>query len=503
MEKSSGAYTMNRLAKQSQKNFKLFAGLNKQEERRLEILNDYLKKNYYYEDTLWVRDFIDTHRALEEIKVSTDNYRGHESFNDMPSSDQPTSARSTLPPPTVKRSLTLNVATGKQPASKLARTRSQLSASLKSQQSINSASPRVTLPFTPEASSMRTDTKSSKKIYSKSATFSRSAKESEELSRNAVSAAGYQSMLKTEDKRAKPRRPFCISMVDDLSTRLSADFFHKNQQEKATSADQETDAGSKIESTKNFEDETYLMVNTSNFDSLMSKSFKPNQQAAPPSASKLSALLPGHFSGPTMNESSVCSSFPCSLLKSYTSIVGRKNDRNEKQMQSVGLKSIVNANLYRTKSLLSSTAGFTPSTAGSTSMTKSSALSNIYTSSDKSDMKPQSNAIENSGDVGQNQGEDEWNKYGTNNENQASIARKMYIDFVENKSIRRPLRRSGSSKDFFKRLQSLESKVKYCHEQNAINLKSEDRNIRYGDPLPKKKIYRQLRIISQFESFIF
>ena len=312
-----------------------------------------------------------------------------------------------------------------------------------------------------------------------------------------MSASGYESVYKQEQKKAKPRRPFCIATIDDMSTRLSADFFSssKSQQrpDKATSAGQETDVGSKVESVKIFDEDTDLMVNTSNFDSLTSKSMRaPHQHGG----SKLSSLLPGHFEAPTsIDEPSVCSSFPCSLLKSYTSIVGRKNDRNQRQMESVGLKSIVS----RAKSMASLS-----TTPPDTSASNKSASVPSSTMSFKSDSnkKPDSNASRGL-EMAPESSNEEWSKYGTVNENQASVARKVYIDFVENKSIRRPLRRSGSSKDFFKRLQALESKVKYCHEQNAINLKSEDRNVRYGDPLPKKKIYRQLRVISQFERFIF
>jgi hypothetical protein len=58
----------------------------------------------------------------------------------------------------------------------------------------------------------------------------------------------------------------------------------------------------------------------------------------------------------------------------------------------------------------------------------------------------------------------------------------------------------SSAKDFGAKVRSLEAKVKYCQDQNKINFKKSDRNIRYGDPLPKNNIYRQLRIISQFDS---
>ena len=49
-------------------------------------------------------------------------------------------------------------------------------------------------------------------------------------------------------------------------------------------------------------------------------------------------------------------------------------------------------------------------------------------------------------------------------------------------------------------MKSLEAKAKYCQDQNKINFKKTDRNIRYGDDPPKNNIYRQLRIISKFDS---
>jgi len=68
-----------------------------------------------------------------------------------------------------------------------------------------------------------------------------------------------------------------------------------------------------------------------------------------------------------------------------------------------------------------------------------------------------------------------------------------------NKSIRRPQRREGTATgDLVFKIRSLQAKVKYVRDQNAINFKWSDRNVRYGDPPPRNNITRQLRILAQF-----
>ena len=69
------------------------------------------------------------------------------------------------------------------------------------------------------------------------------------------------------------------------------------------------------------------------------------------------------------------------------------------------------------------------------------------------------------------------------------------------KSIRRPLRKGGSAtNELVFKMKSLKEKVNYVKEQNLINFKKSDRNVRYGDPCPRSNIVRQLRILSQFDS---
>lgn len=73
---------------------------------------------------------------------------------------------------------------------------------------------------------------------------------------------------------------------------------------------------------------------------------------------------------------------------------------------------------------------------------------------------------------------------------------------IEIKSIRRPLRRTGSANDVLCKLKSLQSKVDFCKGQNEIDFVKYDRNVRYGDPLPRSKLYRQLRILAKVEEII-
>ncbi len=68
-----------------------------------------------------------------------------------------------------------------------------------------------------------------------------------------------------------------------------------------------------------------------------------------------------------------------------------------------------------------------------------------------------------------------------------------------NKSIRRPLKREGTATgDLVFKIRSLQAKVKYVRDQNAVNFEWTDRNVRYGDPPPRNNIARQLRILAQF-----
>ena len=94
---------------------------------------------------------------------------------------------------------------------------------------------------------------------------------------------------------------------------------------------------------------------------------------------------------------------------------------------------------------------------------------------------------------------DEENENRVEEEDEA-FTKTIVDDLISNKSIRRPLCNLNTSKDFINKMKSLEAKAKYCQDQNKINFKKTDRNIRYGDDPPKNNIYRQLRIISKFDS---
>lgn len=97
---------------------------------------------------------------------------------------------------------------------------------------------------------------------------------------------------------------------------------------------------------------------------------------------------------------------------------------------------------------------------------------------------------------------------------QSSLDFNKYIDEVNKnaldnqeatekfKSIRRPLMRTGSIVDVEIKVKSLKAKVDFCRDKSEIECVKHDRNIRYGEPLPKCKIYRQLRIISKVDDII-
>lgn len=70
------------------------------------------------------------------------------------------------------------------------------------------------------------------------------------------------------------------------------------------------------------------------------------------------------------------------------------------------------------------------------------------------------------------------------------------------KSIRRPLLSTGSARDVQARIRGLQTRVDFCRAQSENAFRKHDRHVRYGEPLPKVKIYRQLRIMTKMEEFI-
>jgi hypothetical protein len=168
-----------------------------------------------------------------------------------------------------------------------------------------------------------------------------------------------------------------------------------------------------------------------------------------------------------------CNIFPCALLRSYTSMIGPENDKKTQDLRTCGLKTVLYGQFNRQNySRLTFNSEETDST---------------KYSNDKITIK---NDLEELDEENENRVEEE----------DEAFTKTIVDDLISNKSIRRPLCNLNTSKDFINKMKSLEAKAKYCQDQNKINFKKTDRNIRYGDDPPKNNIYRQLRIISKFDS---
>ena len=79
------------------------------------------------------------------------------------------------------------------------------------------------------------------------------------------------------------------------------------------------------------------------------------------------------------------------------------------------------------------------------------------------------------------------------------------VDFYDEegyKSVRRPLRRMSSVWLLQFRRKSLQNKIDFFREEKKKNFHAHDRNVRYGDPLPRTAIYRHLRLVSKVEESI-
>lgn len=157
--------------------------------------------------------------------------------------------------------------------------------------------------------------------------------------------------------------------------------------------------------------------------------------------------------------SSPCNYFPCHSLKSYTSILNSTNDRTEKQLETVCLNVQGSSDHFQPVSLLNLKLNRNPSDL------------NVANKTDKQ---------------------------------QDPLEREVVFDnfLQDNKSIRRALRQSGSTIGVLSKLRSLQVKAQYCREQKEQNFQFDDRNIRYGNPKPKKNISRQLKVLSQFETLV-
>lgn len=221
----------------------------------------------------------------------------------------------------------------------------------------------------------------------------------------------------------KRPKSYSINKFRDVSCRLSADFFRVPKQRiKSNLNDQETD--------------------DSDYD------YQENGEFIKYPQSEKRNLL-SHQS----NLSQKCNLFPCDLLKSYTSMIGPKKDRNQFELQSLCLKRQLDEQLIKIQSVLP---------------VKNLKKKNV-----------------------------EFSKAGKNEREQEEQ------NLIKNKSIRRPLRRSRSGREILHKVSSLKIKADYCRRENEINFGHDDRNIRYGlyDP-PKSKISRQMKILSKFESIL-
>lgn len=76
----------------------------------------------------------------------------------------------------------------------------------------------------------------------------------------------------------------------------------------------------------------------------------------------------------------------------------------------------------------------------------------------------------------------------------------LFTDLNEKyKSIRRSQAKSGSAKHIVFQMKSLKATTQCNHELNKKENSHADRNVRYGDPLPRRPLYRELRILSKYE----
>jgi hypothetical protein len=72
---------LQQLSKTTKKTFRITLGKNKQEQKRLSLMNNILEKNYNYEDNNWLRNFIETRRNLNQIKKNVTPKYTYENAN--------------------------------------------------------------------------------------------------------------------------------------------------------------------------------------------------------------------------------------------------------------------------------------------------------------------------------------------------------------------------------------------------------------------------------------
>jgi hypothetical protein len=225
----------------------------------------------------------------------------------------------------------------------------------------------------------------------------------------------------------RPPKRYSINKFQDASCRLSADFYkNSNRKVKLNLDDQDDDL------------DDYYQETGENYRSMWLKS------------------ATSHHS----DTSQKCTLFPCDLLKSYTSMLGPRKDRNQDQLESLCLRRMLNEKLLKIQY----------------------ELGNKNNNSSRS-LKKKSVEFLN---VGESESLEELSGSNLN----------------ANKSIRRPLRRARSGREVLHKVSSLKNKADYCRRENEINFRMDDRNVRYGGEMPKKKISRQMKILSKFESIL-
>jgi len=239
--------------------------------------------------------------------------------------------------------------------------------------------------------------------------------------------------------QTKTGKGFTINQIDNLGVTLDSNYYKKLN-------------------TSDNVDATNSTLNSIPFDN--SSSLLNSKKSDFKSASSCSSSSDKHINSIGNNCSSPCNYFPCHSLKSYTSILNSTNDRTEKQLETVCLNVQGSSDHFQPISLLNLKLNRYPS--------------DLVNTANKT-KKPQD-----------------------------PLEREVVFDnfLQDNKSIRRALRQSGSTIGVISKLRSLQVKAQYCREQKEKNFQFDDRNIRYGNPKPKKNISRQLKVLSQFETLV-
>lgn len=252
-----------------------------------------------------------------------------------------------------------------------------------------------------------------------------------------------------------PKR-YIINHFDNTSRRLSAKFF-KNVNQMNQNETIQLKSALRKEHLNNIYDKDESDNDLDDFfadDSFEDTCDPSNFSKGDRSSLKSRSIYTNH----TGDLNKKCNLFPCGFLRSYTSMTGPEKDKKKEDLEYICLKHDFNEKVSRAQTAATYKTGY----------------------SNKSDKELAA---------------------------QESIDKAFSSDYqnenlIRNKSIRRPLRKTDSVNDVLHKVKSLKNKVEYCRKENEVNLKADDRNVRYGDSLPKKKIYRQLRILSQFENII-